>query len=104
MAGGIVGAAARSKSARRFDRREPGLGDAPLPASGVALLDLGAEQLGEEGPVGQAVPGRRLGELGVLGPDGGQAQLPAGVVDGEAGGLLGERRAHRAVPTPSRAS
>ncbi len=48
--------------------------------------------------MGEAVAGRGIGELGVLGADGGQAQLPAGAVDGEHGRLLGEARAHRAAP------
>jgi hypothetical protein len=81
-----------------------GLGDAPLAAAGVALLELGSEDLGEEGPVAEAVPDGGLGERAMLGSDGGQMQRPAGAVDGEARRLLGETRAHRAVPVESSAS
>jgi hypothetical protein len=84
--------------------REAGLGDAPLPATGVALLELGGEDLGEEGPVRQAVPGGGLGETGVLGPHGGQPQRPAGAIDGQRRGLLGDRRAHREAPPARSAS
>jgi hypothetical protein len=83
---------------------EPGLGDTSLAAAGIPFGDLGSQQLGEEGAVGQVVTDRGLGELLVLDPHGGQAQCPAGLVDRETRGLLGDQGAHRVPPTLSRAS
>ena len=87
-----------------LEPREAGLGDAPLAATGIALLHLRPEELGEEGAVAEVVPHGGLGEPVMLGPHGGQAQRPAGLLDREGRGLLGDRGAHREVPVPSSAS
>ena len=68
---------------------ELGLGDAALAATGITFGDLGPEQLGEEGAVREVVTDGRLGELLVLGPDRGQAQRPAGLVDRQTRRALG---------------
>ena len=83
---------------------EPGLGDAPLATAGIPFLHLDSQELGEEGAMREVVPHGGLGELRVLDPHGRQAQRPAGLVDGQARGLLGDRGAHRVDPTLSRAS
>ena len=81
------------EGAQRFLAGEPGGPDLPLGAAAVAVVALGHEQLGEEAAVGHLLAGGGVGEVGELGADGGQAQHPAGLVDGGVGGLLGQSAA-----------
>jgi hypothetical protein len=46
--------------------------------------------LGEEASIRHLVAGCGFGEFGELGPDGGQPEHPAGLVDGGVGGLFGQ--------------
>jgi hypothetical protein len=76
--------------ADRLVAREAGGLDPPLGAAPGPVVALGHQQFGQEPAVGHLVVGGGLGQLGVLGADGGQVQQPAGLVDGGAGGLLGQ--------------
>ena len=83
---------------------EPGearLVDAALAAAGVAVLEFGAEQFGEVGEVAEAVAQCGLGERAGLLAHGWEAQLAAGRLDRQRRRLLGQRRAHRALPASS---
>ena len=89
--GGVdVGVGVEVEVAQRLLPGEPGGLDPPFGAAAGAVVALGHQQLGEEAAVGHLLAGGGLGQLGELGADGGQAQHPAGLVDGGVGGLLGQ--------------
>ena len=77
---------------------EPGEGrlvDAALAAARLTVVELGLEQFGEVGEVGEAVAQRGLGEGAGLLAHGREAQRAAGRLDRQRGRLLGHGRAHR---------
>ena len=83
---------------------EPGearLDDAAFAAASLAVVELCSEQLGEVDAVGETVADRSLSERSGLLADGREPERPAGTVDGELCGLLGEERTHRAPPASS---
>ena len=92
-AGSMCGLASKSKSRSDFSAGERGGLDPAFGAAAGAVVALGQQQFGEEPAVGHLLTGRRVGELGELVADGGQAQHPAGLVDRGVGGLLGHAAA-----------
>jgi hypothetical protein len=86
-----AGRGAQVEAVQALDPGELGLLDAPVAAAGVALVGLGAQQLGEVGAVGEPVAGGGVGQLAGLGAHGGQVQGVAGGADGGLGGWLGQR-------------
>src|SRR5690606_26946866 len=72
--------------------------DAADPASGVAVVAFGGEDLGEEGLVGQALLGGGLGDAGVLVADGRQPEDLGGGGDRGLGGGFAQRGHGRAGP------
>ncbi len=87
-----VGAADRSKSASHFMRGNRALVDAALTPVLSPVVDLGGEDLRQEGQVGESVALGDLGEPGGLRPHGRQVQLPGGGPDGGLGGGVGHGR------------
>jgi hypothetical protein len=67
--------------------RELRLVDSPLASPFGAVVDLGREDLGQEGQVRQPVALGDVGQPGGLGPDRGEMQLPGGGADGGLGGV-----------------
>jgi hypothetical protein len=70
--------------------REAGSLDPAFGAASAPVVAFGHQQLGEEPAVSHLLPGGGLGEVGELGPQGRQAQDPAGGVDRGVGGGLGQ--------------
>jgi hypothetical protein len=60
-------------------------------AARVAVVALGGEDLGQERAVREPFPGRGVGDVSGLCPDGGQVQGGAGCADGGLGGRVGQR-------------
>ena len=89
VAGLMVGAASRSKSARRLVRGKRASCDASLPAPFGAFVDFGGEDLGEEREVALLGSLRDLGEAGGVGAHDGQSQLAGGGADRGGGGGVG---------------
>jgi len=89
VAGLMVGAALRSKSARRLVPREASFVDPPLAAPFDPLVDLGGEDLGQEGEVALLGALGDLGQAAGVAADDGEAQLPGGGPDGGGRGGVG---------------
>jgi hypothetical protein len=64
--------------------------DPPFGASPGPVVTLGHQQLGEEPAIGHLVTGGGFGQFGELGPDGGQPEHAACLVNGGVGGLFGQ--------------
>ena len=77
------------------------LADAALAAARVAVVELGLEHLGEVGEVTEPLAQRRLSELRGLLAHGREVQRPGGLLDRQRRRLLGDGRAHRALPASS---
>ena len=75
VAGLIVGAAARSKSARRLRRGKRASWIRRAPASLGSVVDLGGEDLGQEAQVGGLLALGDLGQAGGFGAHDGEVQL-----------------------------
>ena len=84
-----------------LEAREARLADAALAAAGVAVLELGCEQLSQVAEVALAVAQRRLGERTGLLAHGREVQLAGGRLDLQRRRLLGQGGAHRALPASS---
>jgi hypothetical protein len=64
--------------------------DTSLGAACVSVVAFGHDQFGQKSQVRQLFAVRGGGDFGEAGADGGQAQHPAGRIDGRGGGLLGD--------------
>ena len=95
-----VGVGGAVELAQPLDSREAGFDDAAGPASAVAFVDLGGEDLGQVGLVGEAFLGGHRGDAPGLVAYGRQVQGPARRADGGLGRFLGEA-AHRPAPVSS---